>query len=226
MLSYTFTDIIKNRFLQEFTEISIESLLVALALSFVLTCFVVLIYRLTYSGVLYSHGFALSLILLSMVTSLVIITVSSNVVLSLGMVGALSIVRFRTAVKEPMDTIFMFWAIVIGITTGAGLIPTAIIATLAIGLIFLLVNLVGNGKRSSSFMVIIRFEEAGETAVERILELVPNARLKSRSSGEMGEEIVLEVRLNQAAQDAFKALKNENGVKEVNLVSYTGSTLL
>ena len=226
MFAYTFTDIIKNRFLQEFTEISIESLLIALLLSFVLTCFVVLIYRLTYSGVLYNHGFALSLILLSMVTSLVIITVSSNVVLSLGMVGALSIVRFRTAVKEPMDTIFMFWAIVIGITTGAGLIPTAIIATLTIGLIFLLVNLAGNRSRSSSYMVIIRFDGKGEEAVERAMQLVPQARLKSRSSGEMGEEVVLELRMNQETQKAFHALKEEPGVKEVNLISYTGSTLL
>lgn len=220
-------DVIKNRFLQEFTEISIESLLTALLLSFVLTCFVVLIYRMTYSGVLYNRGFALSLILLSMVTSLVIITVSSNVVLSLGMVGALSIVRFRTAVKEPMDTIFMFWAIVVGITTGAGLIPTAIIATLLIGLVFLLVNLSSNKMKSDSFMVVVRYEAFASAGVEQALQRVHKTRIKSRSSTEKGEEIVLEARLSPKAQNILTAaLKHVDGVKEINLVSYTGSTML
>ncbi len=226
MTNYTFTDIIKNRFLQEFTEISMGSMLGALFLAFVLTCFVLLVYRFTYSGVLYNRGFALSLILLSMVTSLVIITVSSNVVLSLGMVGALSIVRFRTAVKEPMDTIFMFWAIVIGITTGAGLIPTAIIATLCIGLIFMAAHLATGKFKTNSYMVIIRYDEDGTDAVKRAMEKAPKSRLKSKTSNAQGEEIVLEVRLDPAAERAFDALKKQPGIKEVNLVAYTGSTML
>lgn len=127
---------LQSLFLEEFTAISVGELLTAVLLSFFLGLFIVAVYRVTYSGVLFQKSFALGLVLLCMVTSLVILTISSNVVLSLGMVGALSIVRFRTAVKEPMDTIFMFWAIVAGIITGAGYVPVAIIATLLIGVLF------------------------------------------------------------------------------------------
>ena len=114
------SDLIKNKFVEEFTAISVGTLLTTLLLSFVLGLFVLVIYRVTFGGVSFSKSFALSLVMLSMVTSLAILTVRSNVVLSLGMVGALSIVRFRTAIKDPMDTVFMFWSIVIGIITGAG----------------------------------------------------------------------------------------------------------
>lgn len=223
---YNFTDIIKNRFLEEFTEITIEALLTSLVLSCILSCFVILIYRITYSGVLFNRGFALSLVLLSMVTSLVIITVSSNVVLSLGMVGALSIVRFRTAVKEPMDTIFMFWAIVIGITTGAGLVPTAIIATLLIGVIFLIINLFGTGLKVSAYLVVIRYEEDASSNVKRALKSLRSSKIKSCSSTKNGEEIVVEARFSKTAQQAFDTIQKIEGVHEVNIVSYGGSTLL
>ena len=115
-----FTDIIKGKFLEEFAAISVSEALVAIALSFVLSLFIVFVYRVTYAGVNYSKSFAGCMIMLSMVTTVMILVISSNVVLSLGMVGALSIVRFRTAVKEPTDTDFLFWAIATGIICGAG----------------------------------------------------------------------------------------------------------
>ena len=127
------SDLIKNKFVEEFTAISVGTLLTTLLLSFALGLFVLVIYRVTFGGVSFSKSFALSLVMLSMVTSLAILTVRSNVVLSLGMVGALSIVRFRTAIKDPMDTVFMFWSIVIGIITGAGYITVAILAALLLG---------------------------------------------------------------------------------------------
>ena len=114
------TDIIKANFIEEVTAISVGDLVTTLLLSFVLGVFVVVVYRLTYGGVSFSRSFSLSLVMLSMVTSLAILTVRANLMLSLGMVGALSIVRFRTAIKDPVDTMFMFWSIVIGIITGAG----------------------------------------------------------------------------------------------------------
>lgn len=222
-----FTDIIKNSFLEEFSSITIGSLLTALVLSCVLSLFVVLVYRLTYGGVLFNGRFALSLVLLSMVTSLVIITVSSSVVLSLGMVGALSIVRFRTAVKDSMDTIFMFWAIVVGITTGAGLVSISVIACLAIGLVFLLVNLLSNRLNSVAYMVILRFDSSAVGEVERTLKaILPYTRIKSRSANPLGEEIVLEAKVNENVKKAFYSLKRIEGVKEVNMVSYGGNTLL
>ena len=129
------SDVIRNKFVEEFTAISVGTLVTTMLLSFLLGLFVLIVYRLTYSGPSFSKSFALSLVMLSMVTALAILTVRSNVVLSLGMVGALSIVRFRTAIKDPMDTVFMFWSIVAGIITGAGYVTVAILATLLLAVL-------------------------------------------------------------------------------------------
>ena len=134
----TFNDIFKSSFLENVSEFSILDTLIGLAVAQVIGLFIFIIYKKTLTGVLYSSGFALTLVGLSLVTTLVIMAVTSNVVLSLGMVGALSIVRFRTAIKDPMDTVFMFWSIVIGIITGAGYITVAILAALLLGALFLI----------------------------------------------------------------------------------------
>ena len=153
-----FTDILKGKFLEEFSAISINQMLVAITLSLVLSLFIVLIYRLTYTGVSFSLSFAGCLVMISMVTATVILVITSNIVLSLGMVGALSIVRFRTAVKEASDTAFLFWAIATGIICGAGYVTISILATLLIGLLFVAVCYLGKGYRSGSFMVVARYE--------------------------------------------------------------------
>ena len=223
---YSFSDIIKSRFLEEFSEITIENLLTALLLSSILAAFIVLVYRLTYKGVLFNWNFALSLILLSAVTSLAILTVTSNIALSLGMVGALSIVRFRTAVKEPMDTIFMFWAIVAGITTGAGLIPVSVIATLLIGLIFLVASYISTRFRTASYLIILRYAPRGEAAVMEALGRVRNHRVKSMSTYEDGTELVAEARLTRNVRDVFEDLRKAKGVYEVSLVASGGTTTL
>ena len=136
----TFADIMKGKFLEEFSAISMTDALVAIALSFALSLFIVFIYRATYAGVNYSRNFTGCRIMLSMVTTMVILVISSNMVLSLGMVGALSIVRFRTAVKEPTDTAFLFWAIATGIICGAGYVTISILMTLLLGLLFVAVH--------------------------------------------------------------------------------------
>jgi len=223
---FNFSDVIKNSFLEEFAEISIPSLLTALALSCLLGLFVVLIYRVTFRGVLYNKSFAFSLVLLSMVTSLVLLTVSSNVVLSLGMVGALSIVRFRTAIKDPMDTVFMFWAIAVGITTGAGLISIAVIATLFIGVVFMLLNFAGYRVSDNNYLLIIRFTSDAAPEVGAALKKLPKYRMKSRSTVGSNEEIVLEARMNEKTMKSYEKLKTVEGITEVNFVAYTGSTLL
>ena len=136
------SDLIKNKFVEEFTAISVGTLLTTLLLSFVLGLFVLVIYRVTYGGVSFSKSFALSLVMLSMVTALAILTVRSNVVLSLGMVGALSIVRFRTAIKEPLDIAFLFWAIAVGIVLAAGFIPLAVFGSVIIGVMLFLAGFI------------------------------------------------------------------------------------
>ena len=121
----SFNDIFKSNFLENITNVSILDMVIALVLAFGLGVFIFLVYKKTYSGVMYSSSFGTTLIALTMITTVVILAVTSNVVLSLGMVGALSIVRFRTAIKEPLDIAFLFWSIAVGIVLAAGMIPLA-----------------------------------------------------------------------------------------------------
>ena len=134
----TFNDIFKSSFLENVSSISILDMALALMLAFGVGLFIFLIYKKTYAGVMYSSSFGVTLVALTMITTLVILAVTSNVVLSLGMVGALSIVRFRTAIKEPLDIAFLFWAIAVGIVLAAGMIPLAVFGSLFIGIIILL----------------------------------------------------------------------------------------
>ena len=217
---------LQSLFLEEFTAISVGELLTAVLLSFFLGLFIVAVYRVTYSGVLFQKSFALGLVLLCMVTSLVILTISSNVVLSLCMVGALSIVRFRTAVKEPMDTIFMFWAIVAGIITGAGYVPVAIIATLLIGILFLGLSFAGVRFHSSAYLAVVRYNAASDETVNSALRLLPKYKLRSKNMMGDAFEMVLELKLTEAQRKQVEALRSVEGVQEVNILSYNGGTTL
>ena len=134
----TFNDIFKSSFLENVTAVSLTDMVLALMLSFGLGLFIYYVYRKTYAGVMFSQSFGGSLIAMTMITTMVILAVTSNVVLSLGMVGALSIVRFRTAIKEPMDIAFLFWAIAGGIVLAAGFLPLAVIGSAVIGVILIL----------------------------------------------------------------------------------------
>ena len=134
----TFNDVFKSSFLDSFSSFSLLDTALSLGAAFVIGLFIFYVYQKTYSGVLYSRSFNVSLVAILLVTTLVISGVTSNVVLSLGMVGALSIVRFRTAVKDPMDLVFLFWAIAEGILCGASLLPLALLGCPILG-IFLLV---------------------------------------------------------------------------------------
>ena len=222
----SFQDVFKNSFLEEFTTITVQSLLTAVILAFLLGVFIVFIYRMTYSGAMFNKSFAFSLVLLSMVTSVVILTISSNVVLSLGMVGALSIVRFRTAVKEPLDTVFMFWAIVAGLITGAGYVPVAVIATLLIGLLFLAMHLAGVSLTASAYLVVLRYPEMVHDRVQDALKSLPRHKVKSQNMAGQEIELVLEMKLTTAQLEKTAALRQVEGVREVNLISYNGATML
>ena len=170
-------DRIFELFSTELSAVSVEHLLLCVGLCFVLSLYIILIYRLTYSGVLYSRRFALSLMVLSLVTSVVILAISSNVVLSLGMVGALSIVRFRTAVKDFMDTVFMFWAIVNGIICGAGFVLISVLASLAIGVLILLVYFLGRVSRRDLYMVVVRTK--ADVSFHDLSPILAKAEIKS-----------------------------------------------
>ena len=219
-----FTDIIKGKFLEEFSAISMTDALTAIALSFLLSLFIVFIYRITYAGVSYNRNFTGCLMMLSMVTALVIMVVSSNVVLSMGMVGALSIVRFRTAVKEPTDTAFMFWAIATGIICGAGYVSISILVTLLLGLLFVLVHAFAGKQKYGSYMIVVRYDVGSE--VEAKLSGINGYRLKNKTMSGNFNELVAEIKLTDAGLQKIDYLRNIPGVREVSVMnSLSGSTL-
>ena len=220
----SFTDIIKGKFLEEFTAISVGDALTAIALSFALSLFIVFIYKVTYAGVNYSRNFTGCLMMLSMVTALVIMVVSSNVVLSMGMVGALSIVRFRTAVKEPTDTAFMFWAIATGIICGAGYVTIAVLVTLLLGLLFVAVHVLTGKQKYHSYMIVVRCDSDSE--IESKLSGINGYRMKNKTMAGNYTELVCEVKLTDVALKKIDYLRSIPGVREVTVMnSVSGSVL-
>ena len=188
--------------------------------SLLLGLLIAFIYKLTYSGVLFNYQFALSLVLLAMITGVIILAISANLVLSLGMVGALSIVRFRTAVKDPMDTVYMFWALATGILTGAGFLLIAALATVLIGgAMILLSYLIKRRGKSHSYLLVIRYDSASKGELLRMLKPLQNYKIKSKSVEPNYDEMVLEVQLNQRQMQIVDDLSAIKGVSGVNLVS-------
>lgn len=218
----TFSDVFKSSFLSNVNTFSLSDILLALGLAFVLGVFIFLIYKKTYSGVMYSDSFGVSLIAMSMITSLVIIAVTSNVVLSLGMVGALSIVRFRTAIKEPMDIAFLFWAIAVGIVLGAGLLTPAIFGSVIIGIVIVIFSTRKIG--DIPYILVVNLENvSAETTVNEILGAeVKKCLLKSKSVGKLGTELTFEVRIKEDSTDFVNKLSECEGVTNAVLVSYNG----
>ena len=218
----TFSDVFKSSFLSNINSFSTLDVLLALGLSFVLGLFIFLIYKKTYQGVMYSDSFGVSLIAMSMITSLVIIAVTSNVVLSLGMVGALSIVRFRTAIKEPMDIAFLFWAIAVGIVLGAGLLPLAIIGSVIIGIIIVIFSTRKIGDTPYILVVNCENEETENTANTLIKEQAKKSVLKSKSVNKLGIELTYEVRIKDDNTGFVNKVSACEGVTNAVLVSYNG----
>ena len=215
-------DRISELFATELSAISVDHLLLCIGLTFALSLYIIYVYRLVYTGVLYSKRFALSLVVLSLVTSVVILAISSNVVLSLGMVGALSIVRFRTAVKDFMDTIFMFWAIVNGIICGAGYMLISVLATLAIGALILAVFYFGRISQQDVYMVVIRSRD--DVSFAGLSPILADAKIKSCSSSAGVQENITELRLSGKQLDQLRALARKEGVISVDIVAYSTKT--
>jgi len=220
----TFADIIKGKFLEEFSAISMSDALIAIALSFALSLFIVFIYRATYAGVNYSRNFTGCLMMLSMVTTMVILVISSNMVLSLGMVGALSIVRFRTAVKEPTDTAFLFWAIATGIICGAGYITISILMPLLLGLLFVAVHAFAGKQKHGTYMIVIRYDS--DSDVENKLAGISGYKMKNKTMTGNYTELVAELKLTDAALKKIDFLRNIPGVREVTVMSSVSGSVL
>ena len=220
----TFNDIFQSNFLESFNTFSLTDALLSLGAAFLIGMFIYYVYQKTYSGVLYSRSFNVSLVAILLVTTLVISGVTSNVVLSLGMVGALSIVRFRTAVKDPMDLVFLFWAIGEGILCGAGLLPLALIGCPVLG-VFLLV-FANRQQKDNPYLIIIRMvDSALEENIETLLKKeVKKMLLKSKTvTGGVGTELIYEIRPNDSSSAFINAISKIDGVESAVMVSYDGN---
>ena len=218
----TFQDIFKSSFLENIDSVSILDMVVALTLAFAIGLFIFLIYKKTFAGVMYSSSFGVTLVALTMISTLVILAVTSNVVLSLGMVGALSIVRFRTAIKEPLDIAFLFWSIAVGIVLAAGMIPLAVFGSVVIGLVLL--AFANKKSHTSPYIVVLRCRDHdSETAAAGYLRSqVKRCVVKSKTAQPGSIELNLEVRLGDDNTDFINILAEMEGVASAVLVSYNG----
>ncbi len=218
----TFNDIFKSSFLENVTSVSLLDMTLALLLAFALGLFIYFVYKKTFSGVMYSSSFGVTLIALTMITTLVILAVTSNVVLSLGMVGALSIVRFRTAIKEPLDIAFLFWSIAVGIVLAAGLIPLAVFGSAVIGIVLLI--FVNKKTHTNPYIVVLQCEnhESETQAREYLNQHTKRCVVKSKSAQKGLIELNMEIRLKDDNTDFINALADLPQVKSAVLVSYNG----
>ena len=213
-------DAIKNSVLEQFNgSISVEMILISLLVSFVISLFIVFVYKKTFSGVVHNKTIVMTIVMIAMVTSMVIRTINSNLSLSLGMVGALSIIRFRTAIKEPMDTAFLFWAIVSGIMCGAGLYFIAVCGSLLLGLLFYVLYLM-DIKAKSQYLLVVIYKSENSQIVESKLDSLTKKKLKSKSvNGNSVIEVTYEVEYDNTVDELMKSLSGD--VRNVNLVTYT-----
>ena len=199
-----------------YQALTIDRVLLALLVTFAVSLFIFLVYKKTFSGVVYTREFNVSIVLTGLVVTLVTLPISSNVALSLGMVGALSIIRFRTAIKDPKDIVFTFWAIAVGIISGAGLYMIAIVGSPIIGLFVFILNRTPF-QRSESYLLVTHFLTEADSSVQAAL---PKHKIRSRTVTPEGVELMVEVQINP--KDALKVdeLLKIKGVKDAALVSY------
>ena len=218
-----FSDILKSSFVEKLSSISYLDMIIALLLAFVVGLFIMQVYKKTFKGVLYSESFAVSLLALCLITTLIILAVTSNVVLSLGMVGALSIVRFRSAIKEPIDIAYLFWSISAGIVIGAGLIPLAIIASIFIGIVMIL--FVNKKTTNNPYILVINCsdDDSENNALNLLSKSVEKYTVKSKTVSPVnGVEITVEVGLKKNTTKFVNAISKLDGISNVVLVSYNG----
>ncbi|WP_394857072.1 DUF4956 domain-containing protein [Clostridium paraputrificum] len=221
--SLTFNDIFKSSFLEKASSFSILDTFIALTLALAIGMFIFIIYKKTFNGVMYSANFGTSLIAITLVTTLIILAVTSNVVLSLGMVGALSIVRFRSAIKEPMDIVYIFWSISVGIVLGAGLIPLAVIGSLFIGLFMII--FVNRKTSDNPYILVLNCydNESEKKAVDYVKQHVKKHVIKSKTiSSDFKIELTLEIRLKDMSTDFINKLASIDSINNAVLVSYNG----
>lgn len=215
-------DMIKKSVLESgvFDQYNIPSILVALAAALVLGILIFLVYRRFYTGVIYSGTFAVTLVGMTVLTCMVTLAISTNVVISLGMVGALSIVRFRTAVKDPMDLLYLFWAITTGITSGAGMYVLALIA--AAIMILMIILFYSRQQRGKIYIAVIHY--SGDEAGDEVIRCFGKRKyfIKSKTMRKEKTEMAVEIFCKQADMDFMEKIRAIEHVDDVTLIQYNG----
>ncbi len=220
----TFDDIFKSSFLEKSSSFSLIDSLIGMVTAFLVGLYIYWVYKKTFNGVIYSHSFNISLMVMTLTTALVIMGISQNVLLSLGMVGALSIVRFRTPIKDPMDLIFLFWSVAAGILSGAGFIPLVAVGSVVIGLVIILFQhkiVVEN-----PYLLVVKFDdEAANTEIEHILtNSTKKYMLKSKTIVQDYEfEVTYEVRMKENDSQLVSSIAKVDGVSSSVMLSYDGN---
>jgi uncharacterized membrane protein YhiD involved in acid resistance len=217
----TWQDFIQNT--DFFTaELSVTSIAYTLLFSFILGLFIFFIYRVSYKGVMYSKTFNLTLIAMSMITTSIIMAVTSNIILSLGMVGALSIVRFRAAIKDPMDIAYLFWAVGIGIVSGAGLWMLALISSVVIGIILFVFSKISDVKTPYLLVISYQTEETNDLVFKMIEREAKQYRLKSKVFKNMNYELTVEIRERNKTAGLVNKIRELDNINSVALLGYDG----
>ena len=220
----TFDDIFKSSFLEKSSSFSLIDSLIGMATAFLIGLFIYWVYKKTFNGVIYSHSFNISLMVMTLTTALVIMGISQNVLLSLGMVGALSIVRFRTPIKDPMDLIFLFWSVAAGILSGAGFIPLVVVGSIIIGLVIILFQ--NKIVVENPYLLVVKFDD--ESANKEIEYILKNSTkkymLKSKTIVQDYEiEVTYEVRMKENDAQLVSSISKVAGVSSSVMLSYDGN---
>lgn len=215
----TFTDIFKKSFLENTENITLNKFAMSMLIAFICGVIIYFIYRGFYRGVVYNNNFNILLVMTCLVTCFIVIVISSNVVLSLGMVGALSIVRFRSAIKEPLDTGFLFWSIACGITAGAGLYLVSLFAVLFISIIYIILTQI-RGK-GHTYLLVVRYEQNANADVQRVLGKVKKV-LKNKTSAKGMTELTYEIKIKVDNTAFIDSITGIDGVENATIIEYTG----
>ncbi|MBO9605715.1 MAG: DUF4956 domain-containing protein [Paenibacillaceae bacterium] len=219
----SFADLLKNSVVDNFnTSISISKILLTLGIAFLIGLFIYLLYKRVFSGVLYSKSFNVSLIGMTLITALVIIAINSNLVLSLGMVGALSIVRFRTPIKDPTDLIFLFWAAVAGIVTGAGFYTLAVIGSVVVGIVLFL--FIKRASFETPYLLVLNCsgDRSEQAVMQKLKAVVKRYNVKQKTVTADNVEMTVELRLGENEPAFVNQLTAIEGVRDAVLISYNG----
>ena len=224
----SFKDVLKKSFLEgvNVSDFSITSVGLTLAVTAILGIYIYLVYRMISRKAFYSKSFNISLVAMAMITAAIILAIQSSVVISLGMVGALSIVRFRTAVKDPMDLVFLFWSISVGIICGAGLYGMALMLSLCVTIVILLLDYLPTSSAPMLLVLNARDEKVEDEVTDIVSKYARHFRVKSRNLTKNGMDMVMELRIRKNEVEMVRAINGLSGVDAVSLLSHDGEATI